>query len=373
VRELLGDIDRWRAAGQRVAIARVVDIEGSGPRDEGATVAANETGEIAGAVSGGCVESVVIDTARQTIETGEPKLIEFHPADDEELGVVVGLTCGGTIRVFVEPLTDELVEAVRTPGPVAIATVTEGDGIGRHLVCRPDRPPTGSLGHPDLDRAVGIDAGGDLGSARSGTRRYRGGPGACAGGVSLDAEAHPAHVSVFVHSFAVPPRMLVVGAVDFTSALVRMAKFLGFAVTVCDPRAAFATEIRFPDADEVTVGQPDQCLLDMHAADPLGPEDAVCILTHDHRFDVPAITAAVGTEAGYIGVMGSRRTHAQRVERLKNAGLTGDQIDRLMAPIGLDLGGRTPEETAIAICAEIVALRAGRTAPHLRDTSGPIH
>ena len=373
MRELLDDIDRWVAAGRSVAIARVIDVEGSGPRDEGATVAVNDAGEVAGAVSGGCVESVVVDAALRVLRSGEPDAITFHPADDEELGIVVGLTCGGTIRVFVDQVGDQLLEALRRPGPVAVATVVSGAGTGRHLVVRPGEEPEGNLGHPDLDHAVATDAAGDLASARSGVRRYRGGPGACAGGVSLNEDVHPDDVTVFVHSFAVAPRMLVVGAVDFTAALVKMAKLLGFTVTVCDPRAAFATAERFPDADEVTVGRPDQCLEEMHASAPLGPGDAVCVLTHDHRFDVPAIQAALATDAGYIGVMGSRRTHAQRVERLRGAGVPEEGIERLMAPIGLDLGGRTPEETAVAICAEIVALRSGRNAPHLRDTQGPIH
>lgn len=374
MRELLGDIRRWREAGRRVAIARVTDVEGSGPRAEGATVAINDQGEIAGAVSGGCVESVVVDTALGLLAGGRrSEEIVFHPADDEELGIVVGLTCGGTIRVFVEELDEVMLDAVSSPGPVAVATVVSGPAMGSHLIVRPTSPPVGSLGHPDLDRAVTVDAEGDLTSARSGTRRYRGGPGACAGGVSLGEEPHPDDVTVFVHSFAVPPRLLVIGAVDFTAALVRMAKLLGFTVTVCDPRAAFATEVRFPEADQVTVGQPDRCLTDMHSAAPLGPDDAVCVLTHDHRFDVPAIVAALATDAGYIGVMGSRRTHAQRVERLRDVGISDDGLKRLMAPIGLDLGGRTPEETAVAICAEIVAIRSGRPAPHLRDATGPIH
>ncbi len=373
MRELLVDIERWAGEGQRAAIATVVDVEGSGPRDEGATVAVSQRGEVAGAVSGGCVESVVVETALEVLQSGQPRMIEFLPAEDDELGTQVGLTCGGTIRVFVEPVDESVRTELARGGPVAVATVVEGADLGAHLIVRPGSDPVGNLGHSDLDRAVAVDAQGDLTSARSGVRRYRGGPGACAGGVSLEDETHPDDVTVFVHSFAVRPRMLVIGAVDFTAALVKMAKLLGFTVTVCDPRAAFATDERFPEADEVTVGQPDRCLTDMHKAAPLGPDDAVCVLTHDHRFDVPAIVAALETGAGYIGVMGSRRTHAQRVERLRAVGVGDDGLKRLMAPIGLDLGGRTPEETAVAICAEIVALRSGRAAPHLRDAAGPIH
>jgi xanthine dehydrogenase accessory factor len=176
---------------------------------------------------------------------------------------------------------------------------------------------------------------------------------------------------VFIEALVPPPRMLIFGAVDFTAALARAAKALGYHVTVCDARAPFATVQRFPMANEVVVDWPDRHLATV--ADLLGPRDAICVLTHDHKFDVPAIVAALDTDVGYIGAMGSRRTHAERVERLREAGATDAQLERVMAPIGLDIGARTPEETAVAICAEIIALRTGRAAPSLRDASGPIH
>jgi xanthine dehydrogenase accessory factor len=179
-------------------------------------------------------------------------------------------------------------------------------------------------------------------------------------------------VSVFVESFAPPPRMLIFGAVDFTGALVRVAKVLGYRVTVCDAREVFATRARFPEADEVVVDWPDRLLGRVGAS--LTPRDAVCVLTHDAKFDVPALTAALGTGAGYVGAMGSRRTHDDRLARLREAGVDDEALRRIRSPIGLDLGARTPEETAVSICAEIIAQRTGRAdARPLRDTDGPIH
>jgi xanthine dehydrogenase accessory factor len=219
----------------------------------------------------------------------------------------------------------------------------------------------GSLGDADLDRVVARDALGELAAGRSGMRHY-GTHGEAAGEQS---------VSVFVESFAPPPRMIVVGAVDFTKALVRVAKVLGYQVIVCDAREVFATKARFPQADEVVVGWPHRFVEEVGAA--LGPSDAVCVLTHDHKFDVPTIVAALATDVGYVGAMGSRRTRAEREDLLRAEGVTDAQLERVMAPIGLDIGARTPEETAISICAEIIAERTGRRPASLRDTSGPIH
>ena len=244
--------------------------------------------------------------------------------------------------------------------PAAVATVIEGEPLGAKLLVRPEEPVVGSLGDADLDRVVSRDALGQLESGTTSTRHY--GP---------HGEARQREVSVFIESFAPPPRMVIFGAVDFTGALARVAKVLGFHVTVCDARPVFATALRFPMADEVVVDWPDRHLAKV--GDRLGPRDAVCVLTHDPKFDVPAVVAAVRTKVGYLGAMGSRKTHAARVERLREAGLDDADLARVMAPIGLDLGGRTPEETAISICAEIIALRAGRDAPSLRDAAGPIH
>jgi xanthine dehydrogenase accessory factor len=250
--------------------------------------------------------------------------------------------------------------ALRAEEPVALATVVEGPQVGAKLLVKPEGESLGGLGDADLDRVVTRDARGELQAGLTSTRHY--GP---------HGEARERAVAVFIESFATPPRMVIFGAVDFTAALARAAKLLGYRVTVCDARAVFATPQRFPMADEVVNDWPHRYLAKV--GEELGPRDAVCVLTHDHKFDVPAITAALATEVGYIGAMGSRRTHADRVRRLAETGVEERALTRVMAPIGLDLGARTPEETAVSICAEIIALRAGRAAHSLRDAGGPIH
>jgi xanthine dehydrogenase accessory factor len=257
---------------------------------------------------------------------------------------------------------EALRDAIRAEEPVALATVVAGpaDAVGRVMLVRPGHAPMGSLGDAGLDRVVARDAAGELAAGRTGTRHY-----------GRHGEARQQEVTVFIQAFAPPPRMVIFGAVDFTAALVRVAKVLGYRVTVCDAREVFATRQRFPQADEVVCEWPDRYLA--REGKELGPRDAVCVLTHDPKFDVPALVAALDTEVGYLGAMGSRRTHADRVARLREAGVGEEGIRRIMAPIGLDIGARTPEETAISICAEIIALRTGRAAPSLRDGSGPIH
>jgi xanthine dehydrogenase accessory factor len=255
---------------------------------------------------------------------------------------------------------DELRGAIRAEQPVALATVVDGPGTGSHLLVRPGHEPQGTLGDLDLDRVVARDSLGELESGRTSVRHY--GP---------RGEANETAVSVFVESYAPPPRMLIFGAVDFTAALCRVAKVLGYRVTVCDAREVFATKQRFPFADDVVVDWPNRLLDEVGPS--LGPRDAVCVLTHDAKFDVPAIVNALKTAVGYIGVMGSRRTHDSRTVRLREAGVDDAGLGRLMSPIGLDLGARTPEETAVSIFAEIIALRTGRVAPSLRNTEGPIH
>ena len=254
-------------------------------------------------------------------------------------------------------------DAIRAEQPVALATLIRrvGEGlVGGHLLIRPGQPVIGTLGDEELDRVVARDSEGELSAGLTSTRHY--GP---------KGEARQEGVSVFVESFSPPPRMVIFGAVDFTAALVRAAKLLGYRVTVCDARPVFATKQRFPLADEVINDWPDR-YLDAHGQ-ALGPADVVCVLTHDPKFDVPAITAAVKTKVGYLGAMGSRKTHNTRTDRLREAGLSEDQIARVMGPIGIDIGARTPEETAISIVAEIIALRTGRAVASLRDGDGPIH
>jgi xanthine dehydrogenase accessory factor len=280
-------------------------------------------------------------------------------------------------------------DCLRSDQPVVLATVVEvggaplsapgaGDGhgdqgaeaapevgspdlvVGAKLVARPGYDPVGSLGDQRLDDVVARDALGALDSGSSATRHY-----------GAHGEAMRSDVTVFLEVFAPARRMVIFGAVDFTAALVRVAKVLGYRVTVCDARATFATVRRFPEADEVVVEWPQAYLA--RAGKDLGPRDAVCVLTHDHKFDVPAIVAALVTRVGYLGAMGSRRTHAGRLERLGAAGVDETALARLMAPIGIDIGARTPEETAIAICAEIISRRSQAPVVSLRDGLGPIH
>jgi xanthine dehydrogenase accessory factor len=261
-------------------------------------------------------------------------------------------------------------DCLRSDTTVALATVVEitpREGsvdplpaLGAKLVVRQDAAPIGSMGAPDLDLAVIRDAQGALDSGKSLHLHY--GP---------NGEPQGTDIAVFIEVFAPPRRMLIFGAVDFTAALVRVAKILGYHVTVCDARPVFATTMRFPEADEVVVDWPHRHLAKV--ADRLGPHDAICVLTHDHKFDIPAIASALDTKVGYIGAMGSRRTHEARVELLLSEGVDPERIHQIMAPIGIDIGARTPEETAVAICAEIISIRAGVSVPSLRDASGPIH
>ncbi|HWF42903.1 MAG TPA: XdhC/CoxI family protein [Acidothermaceae bacterium] len=365
MKEILGDVEQWRRQGRRVALARVIDVEGSGPRQPGAAMAVSEDGEVAGSVSGGCVEGAVMEAALESLASGERGLLTFGYSDADAFAV--GLTCGGTVHLYVEPLDwapnvqHVLLAALREDAPIALATVVAGKGVGSKLLYRPGEPLIGSLGTAELDVVAARDAAGELAAGSSRLRHY-----GERGQIGRD------EVSVFIESFVAPARMIIFGAVDFTAALVRTARVMGFRVTVCDARPAFATNARFPLADEVVVDWPDRYLRGL--TDALTSRDAVCVLTHDSKFDVPAIVAALDTEVGYLGALGSRRTHADRLARLREVGVSEGALDRLHAPIGLDLGARTPEETAISICAEIISVRTGRNDIRpLTDTERPIH
>ncbi len=263
-----------------------------------------------------------------------------------------------------------LAERIRKNKPVVLLTVIDGPNTGATLLVAPDQTQIetlGTLGNAELDRVASRDAIGELEAGRTSVRNY--GP---AGQVTPEDLQDTPVVRVFVESFSPPPQMIIFGAVDFTAALARVAKVLGYYVVVCDAREVFATKRRFPMADEVLVTWPTPVLTARGSN--LGPRDAICILTHDPKFDVPAIQGALATSVGYIGVMGSRKTHAKRLERLAEVGVTKPQdLDRLMSPIGLDIGSRTPEETAISICAEIIGKRVGRSVPSLANSEGPIH
>jgi len=265
------------------------------------------------------------------------------------------------------PLYDAFAKLLKANAPVALITVIDGPHVGANLLVSPTTGPIGSLGNDELDRIVARDALGEIEAGRTSVRHY--GP---RGETTPEDLADSPTVKVFIDAFAPPPNMWIFGAVDFTSALAKAAKLLGYHVVVCDAREVFATRRRFPMADEVLVSWPEPLFDDRGST--LGSRDAVCILTHDPKFDVPAIRGALRTGVGYIGVMGSRKTHAKRLERLAEVGIDSPaDLARLMSPIGLDIGARTPEETAVSICGEIIARRTGRNAPSLRDGDGPIH
>ena len=255
---------------------------------------------------------------------------------------------------------EALRDAVQSQRPAVLVTVVAGPTVGEKLLLVEGTELLGHLDDPDLHRVVARDAEAAMAAGAASVRRY-----------GLHGEANQDVVTVFFEAYAPPPRLVIFGAVDFTASLVRVAKVLGYHVTVCDAREVFATKARFPLADEVVVDWPHRHLESIGVT--LGPRDAVCVLTHDAKFDVPAIVAALATEVGYLGAMGSRRTTEQRAERLREEGVSDVDLERLMAPIGLDLGARTPEETAVAICAEMIACRTGRAAPSLRQGAGPIH
>ena len=249
--------------------------------------------------------------------------------------------------------------ALAEQSPVAIATVIQGpaESLGGKILVSPD-DHTGSAGNDDLDRAIIEGARAMLEGGQTGTVHY--GP---------RGQRRMEDVTVFIQSFAPPPRMYVFGAIDFASAVARVGKFMGYRVIVCDARAVFATRERFPSADEIVVAWPDEFLKTAE----VDSRTVITVLTHDPKFDVPVLKEALNTPAGYIGAMGSRRTHDNRTARLKEEGVTDEQLARISSPIGLDIGARTPEEPAIAIAAEIVALRTGHSGGRLAERTGPIH
>jgi xanthine dehydrogenase accessory factor len=381
VRDILNKVTKWWEAGETFGLATVVRTFRSAPRDPGAALAVSPEGEVIGSVSGGCVEGAVYELSMDVSATGSPVLQTYGVSDDDAFAV--GLTCGGILDIFVEPVNQarfpelgDIAAAVERGEPVAVATVIGGPGqVGARRVIwgRAAADPTGS-DEPDdgwhagasgtlgsgarLDAAVDDDVRGMLAQGLTGIRRY-----------GAHGERRGDELSVFVNSFAPPPRMLVFGAIDFAAAVARVGKFLGYHVTVCDARRVFATKSRFPDADEVIVEWPHRFL----AGTGIDSRTVICVLTHDPKFDVPLLEVALRTPAGYIGAMGSRRTHEDRLERLREVGLTDDELARLRSPIGLDLGARTPEETAVSIAAELIQLRWGGSGQPLTATEGRIH
>jgi xanthine dehydrogenase accessory factor len=354
MRDIADGLAAWRSAGLRFAVATVVRTFSSAPRGPGAAMAVAENGEVLGSVSGGCVESAVYDLALLALETTQITLQRYGVSDDDAFEV--GLTCGGIIDILVQPADypefGEVLDAVLAGRPVALVSAA-----GRHLVVHPDRC-TGDLGDPGLTAAAAQQATGML--AHGATAMIE---------LGAHGEQRRDEVNAFVQSFAPPPRMLVFGAIDFAGAVARIGKFLGYHVVVCDARPIFATHKRFPDADELVVQWPHRYL----ASAQVDPRTVICVLTHDPKFDVPLLEAALRTPAGYIGVMGSRRTHEDRLQRLRELGVGQAALERLSAPIGLDLGARTPEETAVAIAAEIISLSWNGTGRRLTELATPIH
>ena len=367
MRDILNAITAWWSEEETFGLATVVSTFRSAPRDPGAALAVVGGGEVIGSVSGGCVEGAVYELATDVTDTGEPVLRRYGVSDDDAFAV--GLTCGGILDIFVEPISKKtfpelgaIRDAVEGGEPVAVATVISGPGqVGTRRVIWGDagRESTGSLGAgARLDAAIDDDVRGMLAQGLTGIRHY-----------GEHGERRGDELAVFVNSFAPPPRMLVFGAIDFAAAVARIGKFLGYRVTVCDARPVFATRSRFPDADEVVVDWPHRVL----AGAEVDARTVICVLTHDPKFDVPVLEVALRTPAGYVGAMGSRRTHEDRLERLRAAGLTELELSRLRSPIGLDLGARTPEETAVSIAAELIQLRWGGTGQALTSTEGRIH
>ncbi|MFB7733012.1 XdhC family protein [Streptomyces sp. NPDC056112] len=366
--DIAEELDRWVAQGRDFAVATVVAVGGSAPRRPGAALAVDADGTAIGSVSGGCVEGAVYELCRQALEDGETVLERFGYSDEDAFAV--GLTCGGVIDILVTPV--RAADPLRTVAASALAAAARGEAaalarivsgparlLGRALLVRPDGSWEGGLGgHPELDRTVVGEASAFLDAGRTGTLE-----------IGERGSRCGAPLTVLVESAVPPPRMIVFGAIDFASALVRISKFLGFHVTVCDARPVFATRARFPEADEIVVEWPHEYL----ARTGVDARTVLCVLTHDAKFDIPLLELALRLPVAYVGAMGSRRTHLDRNRRLREVGVTELELARLRSPIGLDLGARTPEETALSIASEIVADRRGGSGVSLTGAHTPIH
>ncbi|MEV0260129.1 XdhC/CoxI family protein [Streptomyces sp. NPDC050617] len=379
--DIAAELHQWCEQGRDFAVATVVATHGSAPRRPGAALAVDADGTAIGSVSGGCVEGAVYELCRASLESGDSVLESFGFSDEDAFAV--GLTCGGVIDILITPVraADPADGGARTTLAAALSAAARGEAaalarvvggaagpLGRALLVRPDGPYEGTLGgDAELDRTVAAEARAMLDAGRTGTLTV--GTEAVAAPLGAAETECGQRAVLLVESSSPPPRMIVFGAIDFAAALVKVGKLLGYHVTVCDARPVFATPRRFPEADEVVVDWPHR-YLDTQRLDGRG---VLCVLTHDAKFDVPLLERALRLPVAYVGAMGSRRTHLDRLARLRDAGLTEEELARLHSPIGLDLGARTPEETALSIGGEIVASRRGGTGAPLTGAHTPIH
>jgi xanthine dehydrogenase accessory factor len=353
----------WLGEGRRVVAATLVETDGSSPLELGATMLVDDTGRIDGSVTGGCVEGALVEEAEEVLAGGAARVRRYGISDAQAMGV--GLTCGGIVHVLVRELAEhELApleavrEAIAGGRPAARATVVDGPHAGATLTLVDGElvEPLGESEHVDL--AVDRDARGCLAHGMTMLRRY-----------GSDGEVMGSDLRVFIHAFVAPPAMVIFGAIDFSAAVAALAKTLGYHVTICDARQRFAEGARFAVADEVAVAWPAQHLEGRE----LGPRDVVLVFTHDPKFDEQALAAALETGCGYIGALGSRTTHEDRLRRLGESGIPASELSRISSPCGLDIGARSPEETAVSIMAEVIARFSNRPGLPLDETDGPIH
>jgi xanthine dehydrogenase accessory factor len=353
----------WARSDRRFVAATLIDAEGSAPFERGARMFISDDGQLEGSVTGGCVEGALAQEGEAIFAGGPPVVRTYGISDNQAAGV--GLMCGGTVHILVREITGEAREVLaqlaqaRLDGtPAGLALLVDGANAGACMALVAS-DVVGSLGETDLlDRSVERDLRGMLDRAQTGLRRY-----------GADGAALGADVRVFIRSWAPAPSIVIFGAIDFSAAVALLARQLGYHVTVVDAREPFVQSPRFSVAAETVVAWPHDYLADRE----LGPRDAVLVFTHDPKFDEPALRAALASGAGYIGALGSRRTQEQRAERLRASGVSDEDIGRIAAPCGLDIGARTPAETALSVLSEIVASQAGRSGGSLRESAGPIH
>ncbi len=363
MREIINELLPSFNSGKPFVLATVTRTWNSAPRPVGAAMALLDSGEVIGSVSGGCVEGAIHEVSLEVMKTRQSQSVTYGVSDDN--AYAVGLTCGGTIEIFIQyidsatfPELADIASFIEKEKAFALATLIHAEGrIGARIILTKS-DANGTLGNSQLDYAAIEGARALLKHGTTKTLKF-----------GTNGENRMDDVSIFIESFSPAPRMIIFGAIDFAAAVARIGKFMGYYVIVCDARALFATKRRFPDADEVIIDWPHRYLPKVEVDE----TTVICVLTHDPKFDVPVLEIALRTSAGYVGAMGSRRTHEDRLVRLREIGMTEAEISKLKSPIGLDLGGRTPEETAISIAAEIISNQVGGTNQPLTSGIESIH